>query len=63
MLTLIQAGYGIGILPKIPSTDEKIAYLPMEQPLSLSYGCFYKHSAENSVTDKFLSLLTNRKQK
>jgi DNA-binding transcriptional LysR family regulator len=56
MLTLIRAGYGIGLLPEIPSVGDDIIYIPMEQPLSLSYGFFYKKKIGNSVTEKFLSL-------
>jgi DNA-binding transcriptional LysR family regulator len=57
MLTLIRTGYGIGILPKIPSTDEGIVYLPLNPALSLSYGFFYKKTSKNPVAKDFLSLM------
>lgn len=56
MLALIQAGYGIGILPEIPSTGRNIAYVPIEQHISLSFGMFYKYPSRNPVAEKFLSL-------
>jgi DNA-binding transcriptional LysR family regulator len=57
MLTLIQAGYGIGILPQIPSTSTDITFIPLDQHIPLSYGIFYKNAPQDSVTGKFLSLL------
>jgi DNA-binding transcriptional LysR family regulator len=59
MLTLIQAGYGIGIVPRIPSACTEITYIPLEQNLSLSYGLFYKNASgnPNPITEHFLSLL------
>lgn len=56
-LTLIKAGYGIGILPEMPCDDEKINYVPLENTSSLSYGVFYKDSSSNPVLKKFLSLM------
>jgi DNA-binding transcriptional LysR family regulator len=57
MLTLIRAGYGIGIIPEIPSLGDKITCIPTEQNLSLSYGFLYKKTSENPVVEKFLSLI------
>jgi DNA-binding transcriptional LysR family regulator len=57
MLTLIRAGYGIGLLPEIPSADPTIKYIHIEPKLSLSYGLFYRESSGNPITKKFLSLL------
>jgi DNA-binding transcriptional LysR family regulator len=57
MLTLIRAGYGIGIIPEIPSLGDEIACIPIEQNLSLSYGFLYKKASGNPVTEKFLSLM------
>jgi DNA-binding transcriptional LysR family regulator len=59
MLTLIQAGYGIGILPKIPSCNDGITYLPLAPKLSLSYGVYYRETSGNSAADQFLSLMDN----
>lgn len=57
MLTLIKAGYGIGILPEMPSTDTTFTYVPLNLDFSLSYGVFYKDTSRNPVLKKFLSLL------
>jgi DNA-binding transcriptional LysR family regulator len=57
MLSLIRTGYGIGILPKIPSAADDIQYIPLSQELTLSYGCFYKNASGNPVVGKFLSLM------
>lgn len=57
MLTLIRAGYGIGILPEMPSTDIMLAYVPLKQDVSLSYGVFYKDASKNPVLKRFLSLI------
>jgi DNA-binding transcriptional LysR family regulator len=56
MRTLIRAGYGFGILPKLPSTGEEIAYVPLEPAISLSYGFFYKNASTNPAAADFLSL-------
>lgn len=60
MLTLIKAGYGIGILPEMPSTDTSFAYVPLNQGLSLSYGVFYKDTSKNPVLKRFLSLIKKK---
>jgi DNA-binding transcriptional LysR family regulator len=57
MLTLIQAGYGIGILPEIPSSGTNITFRPLKPNRSLSYGFFYKDASRNPVTENFLSLV------
>lgn len=57
MLTLIKAGYGIGIFPEMPSTDTALVYVPLNQDYSLSYGVFYKAISQNPVLKKFLSLM------
>lgn len=57
MLTLIKAGYGIGIFPEMPSTDTSLVYVPLNRDYSLSYGVFYKDISKNPVLKKFLSLI------
>lgn len=57
MLTLIKAGYGIGISPETPSTDAALVYVPLEQDFSLSYGVFYKPVSKKKVIKKFLSMI------
>jgi DNA-binding transcriptional LysR family regulator len=55
-LTLIRAGFGIGLLPEIPSAAD-VAFVPVDSGAFLSYGVFYRIAAVNPVTEKFLSLL------
>jgi DNA-binding transcriptional LysR family regulator len=57
MLTLIEAGYGIGIVPQIPSSNAEITYVPLNPELFLSYGFFHKNTSKNPMTKKFLSLI------
>ncbi len=57
MLTLIKSGYGVGIAPKMPSADTALAYVPLSQAQSISYGIFYKSGFKNPALKKFLSLL------
>jgi DNA-binding transcriptional LysR family regulator len=56
MLTLIRAGYGIGILPELPAEDQSITYVPLKPEISLSYGFFYKNTSSNPILEDFLSL-------
>lgn len=57
MLTLIKAGYGIGILPQMLYADNSLAYVPLVPEITLSYGVFYKENASNPVLKKFLFFL------
>lgn len=57
MLTLIKAGYGIGILPEMSPNDTSIVFVPLNEDYSLSYGFFYKDAVQNPTLKKFLSLL------
>lgn len=57
MLTLIKAGYGIGILPHMLSADSSLAYIPLTPEITLSYGIFYKQNVTNPVLKKFLSFV------
>lgn len=55
--TLVKAGYGIGILPEMPSESDSLAYVPFAGDCSLSYGVFYKDTSKNPCLKKFLSLM------
>lgn len=55
MLTLVKAGYGIGILPQMLYADNSLAYIPLVPDITLSYGVFYKQNVSNPVLKKFLS--------
>lgn len=57
MFSLIKAGYGIGILPEIPSENTEISYVPLAEASFLSYGVFYKDASKNPTLKKFLSLI------
>lgn len=57
MLTLIQAGYGIGILPEIHSNYPALTFVPLNMERSLSYGFFYKETSQNPQLKKFISLM------
>lgn len=57
LISLIKAGYGIGILPEMPSMDTSLTYVPLNLELSLSYGIFYKNAKKNPVLKRFLSLV------
>lgn len=57
MLTLIKAGYGIGILPQMLSADNSLAYIPLTPEITLSYEIFYKENVSNPILKKFLSFL------
>ena len=59
MLTLIKAGYGIGILPQMLYADDSLAYIPLIPEITLSYGVFYKEHVSNPVLKKFLSFVTS----
>lgn len=57
LLSLIKAGYGIGILPEMPSKDQEITYVPLAEVSALSYGVFYKETSPNMALKKFLSVI------
>lgn len=57
MLTMIRAGYGIGLFPGIFAEDAKIAYVPLEGNMTMSYGVFYKDIAKYPVLKSFLALI------
>lgn len=61
MFCLIKAGYGIGILPEIPSENREITYVPLAETSLLSYGVFYKDTSKNPTSKKFLGLIKNSK--
>lgn len=57
MLTLIRAGYGIGLFPELLFDNADIAYIPLEGYSKMSYGVFYKDTSKNPILKKFLSLI------
>lgn len=56
-LALVNSGYGIAVLPKIPLDDVKIKYVPLANTDSISYGVFYKNAAKDPILKKFLSFM------
>lgn len=57
MLTLIRAGYGIGLFPNLLFDDADIVCIPLEENITMSYGMFYKDISKNSVLKKFIALI------
>lgn len=57
MVTLIKAGYGLGILPENASCNSNIAYIPLEETEPISYGVFYKKNSTNPVCRNFISII------
>lgn len=48
-LALIKAGYGTAVLPKVPSTDTSLTFIPLTGQPPLSYGIFYKRNARTHL--------------
>lgn len=57
MLTLIRAGYGIGLFPELFLDDEDVVYIPLEGNITMSYGVFYKENSKNPIYKSFLDLI------
>ena len=56
ILTLVRAGYGCAILPRVSYHDDSIAYVPIRNVPSLSYGILYYKGAANPVLKRFLGI-------
>lgn len=57
MITLIKAGYGLGILPENASDPSNLVYIPMQDTAPISYGVFYKKNQNNPICRDFLSVI------
>lgn len=58
MLTLIQAGYGFGILPMIDLVPTpEFSYIPLTENSVTSFGAFYRKNSTDPVLQNFLSVL------
>lgn len=57
MITLIKAGYGLGILPKNVSADSDIVYIPLKETAPISYGVFYKKKSSNPISRNFMKIV------
>lgn len=57
LLTLLRAGYGYSILPKMNLIDSEICCVPLKNASPLSYGIFYKYGSHNPLLKKFVSIL------
>lgn len=55
MLTLVKAGYGFGILPKLNRTDPRIVSVPFASREYISFGFFYRDNSQEPMIKKFLS--------
>lgn len=58
LLTLVRAGYGCSILPKMNFISPDIRIIPITDSEPLSYGIFYKKSISSSLLNKFISIIT-----
>lgn len=57
MITLIKAGYGLGILPENVSGNSNIVYIPLQETAPISYGVFYKKSSNSPICHDFISII------
>lgn len=57
MLTLIKAGYGVGLFPGLFFDEKDIVYIPLEKDIIMSYGVFYKNVSRNALVKKFVGLV------
>ncbi|MDO4339977.1 MAG: LysR family transcriptional regulator [Eubacteriales bacterium] len=59
LLTLIRAGYGCSILPRLNYMTSEISYVPLKNTAPLSYGFFYKRGSVNSILKNFISIVND----
>lgn len=57
MLTLVKAGYGIGLFPNLIFDNKDIVCIPLEGHTTLSYGVFYKSNSKSPIIKQFISLV------
>lgn len=57
LLTLVRAGYGCSILPKLNSASSEISYVPLKNTKPLSYGIFYKSGSLSELQKKLISII------
>ena len=57
MITLIKAGYGLGILPENVSFSSDIVYIPLQETAPISYGVFYKKKSNSPNSRNFISIV------
>ena len=56
ILTLIRAGYGCAILPRVSHHDDAIAYVPIRNVPPLSYGILCHKGSADPVLRRFLDI-------
>lgn len=57
LLTLIRAGYGFGLLPKMNITGDDICAIPFAPEHIVSFGLFYKNNVQNPTLKNFVSTI------
>lgn len=57
ILTLIRAGYGCSILPMASGHDPAIAYVPLKNAQTLTYGVIYDRTSNDSVLKRFVEVV------
>lgn len=56
LLTLVRAGYGCSVLPQMYFMGPGLREVPLKDSQPLSYGLFFKKSAENPILKKLVSI-------
>lgn len=56
ILTLVRAGYGCSILPRVSFYDDTISYVPLKNTPLLSYGVLCHADSDDPVLRRFLDL-------
>lgn len=59
LLTLIRAGYGCSVLPRLNYMTSEISYVPLKNTEPLSYGFFYKSASSGGILKKFISIIND----
>ncbi|MBP3488049.1 MAG: LysR family transcriptional regulator [Roseburia sp.] len=62
LLTLVKAGYGFGILPRLNIQDPEMCAIPFAEEPSVSFGLFYNEERTDPTVDQFLSILHDLKK-
>ena len=59
LLTLVRAGYGCSVLPRMNFVNTDIHAIPLKDSEPLSYGLFFKKSSQSPLLKKFITIVTN----
>ena len=59
LLTLVRAGYGCSVLPRMNFVNTDIHAIPLKDSEPLSYGLFFKKSSQSPLLKKFIAIAAN----